>query len=173
MPDACALASVMLDADGRPVPDVRTVLLKAYDARGFVIYTNYHSAKGRQLMAHPVAALDFHWKSLKKQVRAQGQVERVAADESDAYFATRPRASQLSAWASLQSEPLPDRATFEARLREMDARFPGEVPRPPHWGGFRLVPDWIEFWQDRDGRQHVRERFARGADGWTATLLYP
>jgi pyridoxamine 5'-phosphate oxidase len=182
-PNACALATAAMDGDGLPRPDVRIVLMKDFDARGFVIFTNYDSAKGRQMRSVPVAALDFHWKSLRRQVRMQGSVGRVSAEESDAYFATRPRESQLSAWASLQSEPLDVRATFEARLAEMAARFPGEVPRPNHWGGYRLVPDWIEFWEDRPGRQHWRTRFVRTAapeirgqtdsGGWESGLLYP
>jgi pyridoxamine 5'-phosphate oxidase len=172
-PNACALATVDTTPHGLPRPDVRIVLMKGFDARGFTLFTNYDSAKGRQIRANPVAALDFHWKSLRKQVRAQGPIARIAEAESDAYFATRPRDSQLSAWASLQSDPLDARATFEARLADMAARFPGEVPRPPHWGGYRLSPDWIEFWEDRPGRQHWRTRFVRGADGWESGLLYP
>lgn len=172
VPDACALATVAL-VDGSPRPDVRMVLLKAHDARGFTFHTNAHSAKGRQLAATPFAALDFHWKSLRRQVRAQGAVAPIAAADSDAYFASRPRLSQLSAWASLQSEPLPSRAAFDARMAEMEARFPGAVPRPPHWHGYRLQPDWIEFWEERPGRQHERARWSRAADGWRMTLLYP
>ena len=171
--NACALATVELDGDGLPRPDVRIVLLKGVDEGGFVFFTNYGSAKGRQLRACPVAALDFHWKSLRRQVRTQGSVSRVSAAESDSYFASRHRDSQLSAWASSQSEPLDSRATFEARLAEMAARFPGEVPRPPHWGGYRLAPDWIEIWEDRHGRQHHRERFMRVGDGWESGLLFP
>lgn len=171
--NACALATADLDAEGLPRPDVRIVLLKGVDDGGFTFFTNYGSAKGRQLRACPVAALDFHWKSLRRQVRTQGAVARVSAAESDAYFASRHRDSQLSAWASMQSEPLDRRETFEARLAEIAARFPGDVPRPPHWGGYRLVPDWIEFWEDRHGRQHYRERFERTADGWRTGLLYP
>lgn len=172
-PNACALATVELDGDGPARPDVRIVLMKDFDARGFVVFTNYDSAKGRQIRSNPVAALDFHWKSLRRQVRMQGAIGRVSAEESDAYFATRPRESQLSAWASLQSEPLDVRATFEARLAEMASRFPGDVPRPANWGGYRLVPDWIEFWEDRPGRQHWRTRFVRAGDGWESGLLYP
>jgi pyridoxamine 5'-phosphate oxidase len=171
--NACALATVEPDGDGPPRPDVRIVLMKGFDADGFVIFTNYDSAKGRQIRACPVAALDFHWKSLRRQVRVQGRIGRVSAEESDAYFATRPRESQLSAWASLQSEPLDRRETFEARLAEMAARFPGEVPRPQNWGGYRLAPDWIEFWEDRPGRQHWRTRFARHGSDWRSGLLYP
>lgn len=171
--NACALATAELDGDGLPRPDVRIVLLKGVEADGFTFFTNYGSAKGRQLRACPIAALNFHWKSLRRQVRTQGSVARVSMAESDAYFATRHRDSQLSAWASLQSEPLDARATFEARLAEMAARYPGDVPRPPHWGGYRLTPDWIEFWEDRPGRQHHRERFVRTADGWQMGFLYP
>lgn len=182
-PGACALATVFTGADGVPQPDVRIVLVRAFDARGFVFHTNYRSEKGRQIGAIPRAALAFHWKSLRRQVRAGGPVERIAADESDSYFAQRPRANQLSAWASLQSQPLDDRASYTARLAEMDARYPGEVPRPAHWGGFRLAPDWIEYWEDREGRQHHRTRWDRvaapgmrgGADSgsWVSGLLYP
>ncbi len=170
-PNACALATVAtVEA---PRPDVRIVLMKAFDARGFVFYTNFHSAKGQQLQGLPHACLDFHWKSRRRQVRLSGPVAPVEAAEADAYFATRPRESQLSAWASLQSQTLDARETFEARLASEAVRFPGAVPRPPHWGGFRLLPDWIEFWEDRVGRQHHRERFDRAGDGWTLRLLYP
>ncbi len=172
-PNACALATVAREGDGALRPDVRMVLMKGFDARGFVFYTNLGSAKGRQLGDVAEAALCFHWKSLRRQVRLQGPVALVEDAEADGYFATRPRASQLSAWASAQSEPLDSRATFEARLGEMAARFPGEVPRPPFWSGFRMAPRWIEFWEDREGRQHHRERYARGDDGWTRGLLYP
>ena len=172
-PNACALATARMDGDGLPRPDVRIVLMKDFDARGFVIFTNYDSAKGQQIRSVPVAALDFHWKSLRRQVRMQGSIGRVDAAESDAYFVTRPRESQLSAWASLQSEPLDARATFEARVAEMAARVPTDVPRPANWGGYRLVPDWIEFWEDRPGRQHWRTRFVRDEGGWREGLLYP
>ncbi|QMW22056.1 pyridoxamine 5'-phosphate oxidase [Sandaracinobacteroides saxicola] len=168
-PNACALATV--DAAGRP--DVRIVLMKEWDRQGFVFYTNRQSAKGRQLAHTPYATLDFHWKSLRRQLRISGAVTPVDAAQSDAYFATRPRESQLSAWASLQSEPLADRETFESRLAETAARFPDAVPRPPHWGGYRVTPDWFEFWEDRLGRQHHRERFDRAGDGWQLRLLYP
>lgn len=173
--NAFSLATIEQTADG-PRPDVRIVLLKGYDANGFVFYTNYESAKGRQLTATGFAAINFHWKSLRRQVRASGRVHRVSSSMSDSYFATRPRESQLSAWASRQSAPLAARDEFEARLREMDQRFLREVPRPPFWGGWQLVPDWIEFWEDRPGRQHHRERFTRTAGdtpGWEMALLYP
>lgn len=172
-PNACALATVETMPHGLPTPDVRIVLCKRWGPDGFVVYTNLESAKGRQASSCPRAALDFHWKSLRRQVRLSGPVDRVADAEADAYFATRPRASQLSAWASRQSETLPDRAAFEAALAEMDARFPGEVPRPPFWSGLLIVPDWLEFWEDRPGRQHHRERYDREGDGWSMRLLYP
>lgn len=172
-PNACALATVAIADDGTPHPDVRIVLCKDFDHRGFVFYTNHLSAKGRQLAATPHATLDFHWKSLRRQVRLSGPVTQVEEGESDAYFATRPRESQLSAWASLQSQPLDSRITFESRLETVAAEFPDVVPRPPHWGGYRIAPDWFEFWEDRTGRQHHRERYDRLDDGWTETLLYP
>ena len=168
-PNAMTLATVGPDLR----PSTRVVLVKGFDAQGIVWYTNYDSRKGRQLAGNPFAALQFHWVELERVVRIEGRVEKVSDAESDAYFATRHRDSQLSAWASLQSEPLDDRATFVARLAEVAARFPADVPRPPNWGGYRLVPDWIEFWEDRHGRQHHRERFVRTADGWATGLLYP
>lgn len=172
-PNACALATVARAPDGSLRPDVRMVLLKRFDARGFVVYTNLGSAKGRQLAEVPEAALCFHWKSLRRQVRLEGPVALVPDAEADGYFATRPRASQLSAWASAQSEILDRRETFEARLAEIARRHPGAVPRPPFWSGFRIAPRWIEYWEDREGRQHHRERYARDGDGWTMHLLYP
>lgn len=169
-PNAVALATV--DADGRP--SVRMVLLKGHDARGFVFYTNRESRKAAALAANAQAALLFHWKSLRRQIRIEGAVETVSDAESDAYFASRSRDSQLGAWASDQSRPLDTRETFEARFAEMQARFEGgAVPRPPHWGGYRVVPDTIEFWQDRAHRLHERRLFTRGADGWREGLLYP
>ncbi len=170
-PGAAALAT----ADPARGPDVRMVLLRAFDARGFVFYTNRQSAKGRQLAVWPRAALSLHWKSLRRQVRLAGPVTPVTDAESDAYFAQRPRESQISAWASRQSEPLADRAAFEAELAAMERRFEGvQVPRPPEWGGYRIAPGWIEFWEDRRGRRHVRERYDRTAgSSWTHTLLYP
>jgi pyridoxamine 5'-phosphate oxidase len=169
-PNAMALATV--DADGRP--SCRTVLLKDADARGFVFYTNTLSRKGRALAAHPRAALLFHWKSLARQVRAEGAVEPVTEAEADAYFATRARTSRLGAHASLQSEPLPERALLERRVAEAAARFPGpDVPRPPHWSGYRLVPDRLEFWQDMPYRLHDRVQFDRAGDTWRATRLFP
>lgn len=172
-PNACALATVAIAPDGTPHPDVRIILCKDFDQRGFVFYTNHLSAKGRQLAAMPHATMDFHWKSLRRQVRLSGPVSQVEEGEADAYFATRPRESKLSAWASLQSQPLDSRLTFEARLAHIAAEFPGNVPRPPHWGGYRIAPTWFEYWEDRAGRQHHRERYDRAGDGWTQTLLYP
>lgn len=171
-PNACALATVDLSGP-TPRPDVRIVLLKAYDERGFTIFTNQESAKARQLAACPTATLDFHWKSLDRQVRLSGAVSIVDRAESEAYFATRARESQLSAWASIQSEPLENRAIFEAALEEMALKFPANVPCPPHWGGYRVDPEWIEFWEERPGRQHHRERFSRVGEGWSSVLLYP
>jgi pyridoxamine 5'-phosphate oxidase len=171
--DANAMALATADADGQP--HVRMVLLKDHGPKGFVFYTNEQSAKGDQLAENPRAALLFHWKSLRRQVRVEGNVERVSAAEADAYFATRSRDSQLGAWASDQSRPLDSRATFERRFEDIKGRFDGEeVRRPPHWGGYRVVPERIEFWTDRPHRLHERRLFTRAAaDGWSEGLLYP
>jgi pyridoxamine 5'-phosphate oxidase len=169
--DAMTLATV-----GAAVrPSARMVLLKGHDARGFVFYTNSQSRKGDELAANPHAALLFHWKSLRRQVRIEGAVSPVSAAEADAYFATRSRDSQLGAWASDQSRPLDSRAAFEARYAALKADHEGrEVPRPPHWWGYRLVPDRIEYWSDRPHRLHERRLFTLGPDGhWTEGLLYP
>ena len=170
-PEAMALATA--DADGRP--SVRMVLLKGHGPGGFVFYTNEQSSKGHDLSSRPVAALLFHWKSLRRQVRISGPVERVSADQADAYFASRSRDSQLGARASDQSRPLDNRETFELRVREIAGRFEGQdVPRPPHWGGFRVRPQRIEFWQDRAHRLHERRLFVAKDDGsWSEGLLYP
>ena len=150
------------------------VLLKGHDERGFVFYTNQDSRKGNELEANPRAALLFHWKSLRRQVRVEGAVEPVSTEEADAYFATRSRDSQLGAWASDQSRPLDSRETFERRYEEMRARFEGRpVPRPPRWSGFRLVPERIEFWTDRAHRLHERRLFTRNGAAWSEGLLYP
>ena len=168
-PNAMALATAQ---DGRPA--VRIVLLKAWDARGFVFYTNLHSRKGRELAANPFCQLDFHWKSMRRQVRIDGCAEAVTDGEADAYFATRARDSQLGAWASDQSRPLADRAMFDTRLAAVTARFADiAVPRPSHWSGFRVVPSTIEFWQDRDFRHHERTLFTRDGDKWVAGTLFP
>lgn len=171
-PEAMALATV----DPSGLPDVRMVLLKDADARGFVFYTNDESAKGAELSSMPKAALVLHWKSLRRQVRVRGPVERVSAAEADAYFASRSRPSQLGAWASEQSRPLDARATFEARYAAIEKRFDGkDVPRPAHWGGYRIVPVQIEFWMDRPYRLHDRIRFTRESAGaaWQKMRLYP
>jgi pyridoxamine 5'-phosphate oxidase len=170
--DTNAMALATVDADGQP--SVRMVLLKGHDPRGFVFYTNLNSRKARALIDTPRAALLFHWKSLRRQIRIEGPVSGVSQDEADAYFATRGRDSQLGAWASDQSQPLPSRAVFEDQFAEMEARFDGQnVPRPPHWSGFRVAPEKIEFWQDRAHRLHERRLFTRDGDGWDEGLLYP
>jgi pyridoxamine 5'-phosphate oxidase len=170
--DSNAMALATVDAAGQP--SVRMVLLKGHGPDGFVFYTNRESRKAGELAAMPRAALLFHWKSLRRQIRIEGAVTRVTDAESDAYFASRGRDSQLGAWASDQSRPLDARATFEARYEEARARFEGgAVPRPPHWGGYRVVPEQIEFWQDREHRLHERRLFVRAGDGWREGLLYP
>lgn len=169
-PEAMAVATV--DAEGRP--SARMVLLKGHDAQGFVFYTNRQSRKAGDLGANPVAALLFHWKSLRRQVRIEGPVSLVGDAESDAYFASRARESQLGAWASDQSRPLADRETFEARYEAMTVRFEGgPVPRPPHWGGYRVRAERVEFWRDRAHRLHERRLFVRDGSGWTEGWLYP
>jgi len=174
-PEAMAVATV--GEDGQP--SLRMVLLKGHGPEGFVFYTNQRSRKGAELAATPRAALLFHWKSLRRQVRIEGTVTAVAEAEADAYFASRSRDSQLGAWASDQSQPLESRALFEARYQEMRARFEGQdVPRPPHWSGYRVTPERIEFWIDRAHRLHERRLFLRDGpsgdgDGWRESLLYP
>ncbi len=168
--DAVALAT----ADAAGAPSVRMVLLKDADARGFVFYTNLDSRKGREMQANPKAALCFHWKSLKRQVRVEGAIERVSEGEADAYFAQRPRASQIGAWASLQSQPLESRFALERRIAEFTAKFHvGAVPRPAYWSGFRLIPAQIEFWRERPFRLHERTVYHRDGGAWTVRKLYP
>jgi len=170
--DANAMSLATADADG--LPDVRMVLLKEADARGFVFYSNLDSAKGRQLAANPKAALLFHWKSLRRQVRVRGAISPVSPAEADAYWATRARPAQLGAWASDQSRPLPDRLALEKRIAEVGLKFGlGKVPRPPHWSGFRVAPQVIEFWRDRPFRLHERLVFERAGEAWTTRRLFP
>jgi pyridoxamine 5'-phosphate oxidase len=172
LPEPTAFALATADADGRP--SVRMLLLKAASDAGFVFYTNYESRKGRELLTRPVAAICFHWQPLDRQVRIEGPVEPVPDEEADAYFASRPRGSQLSAWASLQSEPMADPRELDRRFAEFDAKFAGgPVPRPPHWSGFRLVPQLVEFWISQPSRLHVRHLYTRTAGGWRIETLYP
>ena len=169
-PNAMTLATV--DARGRPA--ARIVLLKDHDDRGFTFYTNYESRKGRELATRPYAALVFFWVELERQIRIEGSVEQVDGASADAYFRKRPRLSRLAAWASAQSAPLPDRATLEARFEDAQQRFPGEdVARPPHWGGYRLLPDAFEFWQGRASRMHDRITYRRDDTGWDIGRLAP
>jgi len=169
-PTAMTLATVGRDGQ----PSARMVLLKGHDARGFVFYTNQQSRKAGDLAVHCQAALLFHWKSLRRQVRIEGPVTHVTDAESDAYFASRARASQLGAWASDQSRPLDARETFEARYAAIEHHYAGQdIPRPPHWGGYRVRAERIEFWQDRAHRLHERRLFIRDHNGWTEGLLYP
>ena len=169
-PDAMAFASA--DTNGRP--SVRMVLLREAGPDGFGFFTNLDSRKGEELRANPWGALVLHWKSLRRQVRAEGPVEQASDAAADAYFASRARESQIGSWASDQSRPLESREAFERRYEEMQARFDGEeVPRPPRWSGFRLIPQRIEFWSDRPHRLHERRLFTRTDDGWTEGLLYP
>jgi pyridoxamine 5'-phosphate oxidase len=176
IPEPTAMTVATADRDGRPA--ARMALLKAHDERGFVFYTHLDGRKGRELQANPQCALLFFWKALGEdgvQVRIEGEVEIVSDAEADAYFAMRPRDSQLGAWASEQSETLPDRDIFERRFAEARARYEGvDVPRPPRWGGFRVKPRCIEFWYGAQFRLHERHLYERGADGtWTKRLLYP
>ena len=170
-PNAMTLATAT--PDGRP--SARTVLLKGFDERGFVFYTNYEGRKGRELEANPYCALLFYWGELERQVRIEGRVRRVSDKESDTYFAGRPRGSKLGAWASEQSRPVRDRGTLEHRLRELEVEYEGrEVPRPPFWGGYRVEPETIEFWQGRENRVHDRLIYRRSEDGgWRRERLQP
>ena len=168
-PEALALATAT--PEGRP--SVRMVLLKSANERGFTFHTNYESRKGDELIANPRAALLFHWQPLGRQVRVEGRVERVASEESEAYFRTRPLGSRLAAWASPQSRRLADRAELDRLYAEAQERFGEDVPLPPNWGGFRLVADAYEFWQHGDDRLHDRIRYEREGDGWAKTRLAP
>lgn len=170
LPESMALSTAT--ADG--VPSSRMVLLKAYGPEGFCFFTNYESRKSQELIANPRAALLFHWAVLERQVRVEGRVERVTDEESFAYYRTRDRGSRIGAWASRQSRPLPDRETLEDRVADFESRFPGdEVPLPPHWGGYRVVPERIELWQGRPSRLHDRCVFVRDGSEWRMERLYP
>ena len=170
LPHAMALATA--DAQGRP--SARMVLLKECDQRGFVFYTNSHSHKGQAIAQNPRAALVFHWETLRKQIRVEGNVEQVSSEEADAYFATRPRGSQLGAWASPQSEPIRDRTELERETSRLEAHYTArDVPRPPHWNGYRVCPDTLEFWVDRASRLHDRFEYRRTATGWQISQLAP
>jgi pyridoxamine 5'-phosphate oxidase len=169
-PEAMALATAT--TDGRP--SLRMVLLRGYDERGFVFYTHRESRKGEELSANPRAALDLYWQTLNRQVRVEGSVERVSDAESQAYFDTRPQGSQIAAWASPQSRPIASRAELDDRYAAAEARFPGgNVPLPPFWGGYRVVPESVEFWQGHENRFHDRIRYERTATGWERTRLAP
>lgn len=171
-PEPTAMAVATAGADG--VPNVRMLLLKGADERGFVFYTNLESPKAAELVANPAAALCFHWPTLKRQVRVSGRVERVSDSEADAYFATRPRLSQIGAWASHQSRPMADPFELERNCAAIALRYGlGAVPRPSHWSGYRVVPGHIEFWQEKPFRLHERVRFTRIKDGWTSQRIFP
>jgi pyridoxamine 5'-phosphate oxidase len=170
--DPNAMTVATCTADGKP--SARIALLKEWDARGFVFYTNLESRKSNEIKQNPRIALLFHWKSLQRQIRIEGPATQVTDDQADAYFAGRPRLSRLGAWASAQSRPLADRATFEAKLAEVEARFPEETtPRPPFWSGWRVTPEQFEFWQDMAFRLHDRITFTRIGNAWQTGRLYP
>jgi pyridoxamine 5'-phosphate oxidase len=169
-----AMTLATISADG--LPDARIVLLKGYDPAGFVFFTNYESRKGKELGVHPVATLVFFWKELERQVRIGGRVEKIDPGESDAYFHTRPRGSRLGAWASPQSDAIPGREVLDENLKKLEEKFrEGAIPRPPHWGGYRVIPDVMEFWQGRPSRLHDRLQYTRpgAASGWIITRLAP
>jgi pyridoxamine 5'-phosphate oxidase len=170
--DHTAMTLATSDADGQP--SARVVLLNGLDERGFVFYTNYGSRKGRTIAANPKGCLNFYWPWIEEQVRIEGVLEKIAPEESDAYFVSRERGKQVGAWASLQSEPLDSRERLEARVAEIDRQYAGrDVPRPPHWGGYRLTPSLFEFWRNGEHRLHDRFQYTRVDDGWLMTRLYP
>ena len=172
LPEPTAFALGTVDVAGQP--SVRIVLLKDVDARGFVFYTNFESRKGREIMVTRRAAMCFHWQLLEEQVRVEGRAEPVSDAEADAYFASRARDSQIGAWASIQSRPMQSATDLDARVAEMERKFAGgPVPRPPHWSGFRVTPERIEFWKNMPSRLHVRHLYIRAGDGWRLELLYP
>ncbi|HQT39955.1 MAG TPA: pyridoxamine 5'-phosphate oxidase [Acidocella sp.] len=169
-PNAMILATA--SAEGKPA--ARTVLLKAWDDKGFVFYTNLESRKSQELRQNPHAALLFYWKTLHRQVRIEGTISLVSDAQADEYYASRPRGSRIGAWASAQSKPLPDRETFEAKFEEFEAKFPGDtIPRPPFWSGWRVTPDYLEFWQDVKYRLHERTTYTRDGNEWITGKLYP
>ena len=171
VPEPTAMTLATVDDEGSP--SARIMLLKALDARGFVFYTNYQSRKGQELTARPRAALTFFWKELERQVRIEGTVEKVSAAESDEYFASRPLGSRIGAWASTQSATIASRPWLEARVKAAEAQHGDHPPRPPHWGGYRVLPDWLEFWQGRQSRLHDRIAYTREAGGWKISRLSP
>ena len=171
VPEATAMTLATVNGDGRP--SARIVLLKGVDPKGFVFYTNYESRKGRELAANPAAAITFLWKELERQVRVEGRVEKVSADESNAYYETRPLGSRIGAWASPQSQEIESRDWLETRWAQLTDKFGEKPPRPPHWGGYRLLPDYVEFWQGRMSRLHDRIAYRGRASGWEIARLAP